>query len=136
MAINHSNSYGSDIGNTENDGRFIERDYSIGGGVTMYSDYEHGFTHERVIEQDKKNFFGKGPRNWTRSDQRIKEDVCEELYDSPYVDASDIEVQVDNGIVTLKGWVNTREEKIEAVHCIEGLIGVKEIRNELMMRNR
>ena len=141
MAIRNSSPYGFDVGNNDNDNRFVEKDYSIGGGVTMYSEFEHGFTHK----DEKRNFvqaklkgehFGKGPKNWTRSDERIKEDVCEALSYNPYVDASDIDLTVQNGVVHLTGWVNSREEKKEAEKCAEGILGVKDLQNELHMRNR
>lgn len=37
---------------------------------------------------------GKGPKGYQRSDERIKEDVCDRLSDDDYLDASDIDVQV------------------------------------------
>ena len=140
MSIRNSNPYGFDVGNTENDNRFVEKDYSIGGGVTMYSEFEHGFTHKdterKTLQVKRGEHFGKGPKNWTRSDERIKEDICEELSYNPYVDASDIELTVQNGVVYLKGWVNSREEKKEAEKCAEGILGVRDLQNELHMRNR
>lgn len=134
MSIQNSNPYGSDVGNTENDNRFIERDYSIGGGVTMYSDFEHGFTHKKELQRSE--HFGKGPKNWTRSDQRILDDVCEALSRNPFVDASDIDVSVKNGVLQFSGWVNDREERREAERCVEGIPGVRDITNDLHMRNR
>ena len=134
MSIRNINPYGFDVGNTENDNRFIERDYSIGGGVTMYSDYEHGFTHKEKAQRGE--HFGKGPKNWIRTDKRILEDVCEALSRNPYVDASDIDVSVKDGIILLSGWVNDREEKREAERCVEGMFGVRDISNQLHMRNR
>ena len=118
------NRYGSDLSSFDDDSRFIERDYSIGGGVTMKrTDLVHGF-------------FGKGPKNWDKSDEKIREEVCETLYVNRYVDASDIEVEVRNAVVFLSGWVNSRDEKKEVQDSLEALCGVKEIRNELHLRNR
>jgi osmotically-inducible protein OsmY len=140
------NRYGFDIGNSDNDSRFIERDYSIGGGVTMErKDVEHGFTHEQENLNDRirgkmgtrrGEHFGKGPRKWRKMDSTIKEEVCEALYYNRYVDATDIEVDVQDGVVHLKGWVDSRDAKREAEHCVEDLVGVHDIRNELHMRNR
>lgn len=78
--------------------------------------------------------FGKGPKNWIRSDERIREEVCEALYESYDVDATDIEVLVAEGVVTLKGTVNSRFAKKEAEDCIDFLRGVKDVRNELKVR--
>src|SRR5207248_398600 len=39
---------------------------------------------------------GRGPRGYQRSDERIREDVCERMCQSGDLDASDIEVRVSN----------------------------------------
>lgn len=75
--------------------------------------------------------YGKGPKNWTWSDTRIKEQVSESLYRDYNVDASDIEVEVNNGVVTLSGTVSDRGTKRSAEECIENLIGVRDVHNRL-----
>lgn len=80
------------------------------------------------------NFSGKGPKGYRRSDDRIREDVCEALFRSHRVDASDIEVTVKEGTVTLKGTVESRNAKREAESCIENLSGVEDVQNELRLR--
>ena len=84
-------------------------------------------------EQDslRENFYGKGPKGWTRSDDRIKDEVCETLYSSYEVDASDIEVQVKEGTVTLIGTVNTRAMKRLAEDLIDDVSGVLDVQNQL-----
>jgi len=77
------------------------------------------------------DFIGKGPKGYRRSDKRIYEDACESLFRNPTVDASDIEVKVEIGIVTLTGKVNGRTDKKEAEHCLEHIRGVIDIQNEL-----
>ncbi|HEY8538933.1 MAG TPA: BON domain-containing protein [Steroidobacteraceae bacterium] len=74
---------------------------------------------------------GRGPRGYKRSDERIREDVCECLTEDDYIDATNIEVQVKDGEVTLSGTVNTREEKRRACDLIEDLPGVKDVHNNL-----
>ena len=78
---------------------------------------------------------GKGPRNYRRSDETIREDANEALYRSSEVDASDIEVFVNAGNVTLKGHVNSREQKKMAEYAVESLAGVKDVFNELRLRS-
>ncbi len=48
---------------------------------------------------------GRGPKGYLRSDSRINEDVHDRLTDHPRLDASDISVSVENGEVTLSGFV-------------------------------
>lgn len=91
-----------------------------------------------VSNQSKPNigYRGLGPRNYRRSDHLIKEDICEALYRSTLVDASDIDVKVENGIVYLQGFVETREQKKEAEACVENLAGVEDIYNELHLQKK
>jgi len=77
------------------------------------------------------SYAGRGPRNYQRSDERIREEVNERLTDDPRVDASDIEVEVRNGEVTLRGRVEERRDKRTAEEVIENLPGVKDVKNEL-----
>lgn len=77
---------------------------------------------------------GKGPKNWRRADATIREDVCEALAWRPDVDASDIEVTVEQGEVTLEGTVRDRHEKRMAEEAAEGVRGVTDVHNRLKLR--
>lgn len=74
---------------------------------------------------------GKGPKGYRRSDDRIREEVCEILTRHGDIDASEIEVQVQDGIVQLTGTVESRQVKRLAEDLIERINGVEDIRNEL-----
>lgn len=80
------------------------------------------------------DYRGRGPRGYRRSDETISEDVSEALYRSSEVDASEIEVSVTSGKVTLKGTVKTREQKKIAESTIEDLAGVEDVYNELRLQ--
>lgn len=77
---------------------------------------------------------GKGPRGYRRSDARILEEVNDRLSDDPSLDASDIEVTVDNGEVTLTGQVTDRWEKRRAEDCADHVSGVSHVQNNLRVR--
>lgn len=79
-------------------------------------------------------FFGKGPKGYRRSDDRIKEEVCETLSRHPRIDASDIEVKVEEACVTLSGTVESKEIKRAAEMAIENLSGVDDVKNELRVK--
>ena len=66
-------------------------------------------------------YAGRGPRGYRHSDERIREDVNERLTDDWRVDAIDIEVSVDNGVVTLAGRVGSRAEKRRAEDIAESV---------------
>jgi hypothetical protein len=74
---------------------------------------------------------GKGPRNYKRSDERIKEEINERLTEDHHVDAVEIEVKVQNGEVTLSGTVNGRSEKRRAEDIAESVSGVTHVENRL-----
>jgi osmotically-inducible protein OsmY len=82
-------------------------------------------------EMRRGRYAGRGPRGYRRSDERIREDVNERLTDDWRVDAIDIEVSVDNGVVTLAGRVASRAEKRRAEDIAESVSGVTDVSNQL-----
>lgn len=78
---------------------------------------------------------GKGPVGYQRSDERLREMICETLADDDQVDASQIEVTVRNGEVTLTGTVEDRRTKREAEECACTVSGVRDVQNQLRVRN-
>jgi len=82
------------------------------------------------------DYRGRGPKGYRRSDETIKEDACEALYRSSGVDATNIEVFVQKGIITLKGFVEDRDQKRMAEAAIEKLSGIDDVYNELRVKNR
>ncbi|MEN0059920.1 MAG: hypothetical protein AAGB31_13860, partial [Bdellovibrio sp.] len=47
-----------------------------------------------MYESERGQFYGRGPRSFKRSDDRVKEEVCEMLTRHSAIDAADIEVEV------------------------------------------
>ncbi len=74
---------------------------------------------------------GKGPVGYQRSDERIRELICESLADDDQLDASRIEVAVKDGDVTLSGNVEGRHAKRHAEDCAWSVSGVRELQNSL-----
>ncbi len=81
----------------------------------------------------KSSYYGRGPKGYRRSDERIREEASETLQRDPYIDASEIEVDVKDGVVTLRGHTEDRRQKRMAEDAIEHLSGVRDVRNELMI---
>jgi hypothetical protein len=77
---------------------------------------------------------GRGPKGYRRSDERILEDVNDRLTEEPRVDASEIQVDVQGGEVTLTGTVGSREERRRAEDVAEGASGVTYVMNNLRVR--
>ncbi|MBA3893082.1 MAG: BON domain-containing protein [Gemmatimonadales bacterium] len=63
--------------------------------------------------------------------QSVREDVNEELTRHPDINASEIDVKVENGEVTLTGKVEDRHQKRLAEDLAERCSGVNDIHNQL-----
>jgi len=74
---------------------------------------------------------GRGPRGYQRSDERIREDVCERMCECGELDASEIEVRVSNAEVTLLGAVRDRQDKRLAEDLTDQVSGVREVHNQI-----
>jgi osmotically-inducible protein OsmY len=74
---------------------------------------------------------GRGPKNYRRPDERIREDVIGRLTQHSMIDATDIEVTVNNGEVTLAGTVESRQMKRWAEDEADCVWGVVDVHNQL-----
>ena len=82
----------------------------------------------------REQYRGRGPKGYRRSDERVKEDVNDRLSDDYYLDASDVEVMVESGEVTLTGTVNSRRDKRRAEDLAESVSGVSNVENRLRVK--
>lgn len=76
---------------------------------------------------------GRGPRGYRRSDDRIRDEVCEFLTEDGLIDASGVEVRVEDGEVTLEGRVESRAQKRRAEDLAEIVLGVVDVHNRLRL---
>lgn len=95
---------------------------------------EEAERRRRMDEYRSGEHRGRGPRGYKRSDERIKEDVNDRLTDDPYLDASDIEVEISNAEVTLSGTVKARLDKRRAEDLAESVSGVSHVQNNIRVR--
>ncbi len=79
--------------------------------------------------------FGKGPRNYIRSDERICEDIVHLFTKDRHLDASFIEVDVVGDEVHLVGFVESRVSKWHAEDLAFEIPGVKIVINQLRVRS-
>lgn len=80
-------------------------------------------------------FRGRGPRNYRRSDERVREEVCDRLTDNEWLDAADVEVSIAAGEVVLTGTVDSRYAKRLAENIAESVAGVTNVQNNLRVHN-
>lgn len=74
---------------------------------------------------------GKGPHGYSRSDERIRDEIFDRLTRHGYVDATRVRVDVKNGEVILSGTVKDKMEKRMAEDTVEAVAGVKNIDNQI-----
>jgi osmotically-inducible protein OsmY len=141
----YSRDYGGGYGREGYGGRYGREGY---GGQGGHGGEERGFWErasdevaswfgdegaERRRQQDHR---GRGPKGYRRSDERIRDDVSDRLSDDPFVDASEIEVSVQNGEVTLSGTVDSRNARRRAEDLVENVSGVTHVQNNLRVRQQ
>lgn len=68
------------------------------------------------------------------SDMRLRQDILDEFEYEPSIDAANIGVTVENGIVTLTGHVHSYAEKHAAEHVAQRVKGVRAIAEEIVVR--
>jgi osmotically-inducible protein OsmY len=95
---------------------------------------DRGAEHRRHEDELQAGHRGRGPKSYKRSDARIQEDVNDRLTEDPWLDATDIEVSVSNGDITLTGMVLSREDKRRAEQVAERVSGVGDVQNNLRLR--
>jgi hypothetical protein len=82
-------------------------------------------------------YSGIGPDNYTRSSERLREDIIQRLTQHGEINAANINVEVnDNCEVTLTGEVDNRQAKRMAEDVAESVWGVNDIHNQIRVRGK
>ncbi|HEX6960350.1 MAG TPA: BON domain-containing protein [Lacipirellula sp.] len=119
-------------------GAYSEGSSDIGRGIASAFGYgeqaayrQAGYGRQGAMAQPGGGFRGRGPKGYQRSDERINDEVCQYLCDDDYIDASDVEVTVSAGEVTLTGTVPDRQSRRRAEDLAEQISGVQHVQNNL-----
>ncbi len=75
---------------------------------------------------------GLGPKGYSRSDERIREDICDELTRRSDIDPSRLTVRVENGDVTLEGTVRDLGTRRVVDEVASRCVGVNQVHNQLV----
>jgi hypothetical protein len=105
-------------------------DYGLRNAYYYYPDDDDAYWLARRGRRTGKHR-NRGPRNYRRSDSRIAEDINDRLTVCDDLDATDVEVHVDQGRVLLDGFVVSRFEKRLAEAIADGVAGVADVENRL-----
>lgn len=74
---------------------------------------------------------GQRPHLHRRSDDKIHEEIWELLTNNADLDASEVELHVEGGEVTLTGTVDSRDAKWLTEDLVNSVTGVREVNNRL-----
>jgi osmotically-inducible protein OsmY len=123
--------YGSDrfVGYAEErfgEGAAAER---YGGYGQAYGGGHGGEKYEEAASR------ARPPRGYRRSDERIRDEVYERLAHQDWIDAEDVEVRCEDGVVTLTGTVERRRDRRVAEDLAHEVRGVHDVMNELRARS-
>ena len=143
---------GYDYGRDDYDERFEGRDDVRGGRgrgrdergwwnraadeVMSWFGDEEATRRRRIEARGEGRNRGLGPKNYRRSDERIRDDINDRLTDNDWLDASDVEVVVISSEVTLSGTVDSRYAKRIAEDIAESVTGVSNVQNNLRVQSR
>ncbi len=106
--------------------------YGLGRGGQRGEEQRESFGSQgESFDSRLGRFFGKGPKGYQRSDERIKEEISDRLEEHGDIDASEITVMVAVGEVTLEGTVPDRWMKRLAEDVAEDTAGVKQVHNRV-----
>ena len=113
--------------------------YGQGSGQSLPSQQDrHGQQGRQGFESGlgmRSSHRGLGPKNYTRSDERIREDLNERLTDADDIDARGLTVEVSNGVATLTGTVEQRWMKHRAEDLAESCSGVRDVNNQIRVQS-
>ena len=102
------------------------------GSTTLGNWDDHEVRKGGLKQQEKPPVEASG--SFRRDDTVVYEDVWEALYQNKDVHTGEVEVNVSEGTVTLRGVIDTRLGRRLAASTIQALPGVLEVKNELWIR--
>jgi len=138
----HGQGYGGGVGPTDYregfggeayGGGMQGADYarSFGGRGEDFGGDDRNWLDQRADERSQGPHRGRGPRGWSRQDERIREEVCERLLQDRLLDARGVEVTVQDGVVSLTGEVPGASDAAHAEMLARQAPGVVDVRSEL-----
>lgn len=75
-----------------------------------------------------------GPKGYQRSDERMREQICDQLMHRGYLDSSDVTVEVSSARVVLDGTVPERWMKHAMENLADACPGIQDVENRIRVR--
>ncbi|MCC6909671.1 MAG: BON domain-containing protein [Phycisphaerales bacterium] len=119
-------------GGFEGTGRRESGSYAGMGGIGGVSGFGQS---QRGSDGDSgRRRYGKPPKNFQRSSDRIRDDIAERLMSEPGIDASDVDIRMQERNVVLEGTVPDRWMKRYIEDVAEEVMGVEDVENHIRVK--
>jgi hypothetical protein len=102
-----------------------------GYGQSGYGRSGYGESAFYGLGRQQQRRYPQGPKGYTRSDERLREDISERLMQAYDIDSSEVTVQVQGGKVVLEGTVPTRYMKHAIEDIADSAPGVQDVDNRV-----
>ncbi len=89
-----------------------------------------------MVRRDFEHGFGGYQKKDNKEDENLVKEVSKCLGENKLIDLSEVELSVKDKVIYLKGWVNSREEKLEVLKTAFQVNGVEDVQLQLFVRNR
>jgi osmotically-inducible protein OsmY len=112
-----------------------ERSAYSGGGGGRGRSYtgQDVYGYEGALQEVRRR---RGPKGYRRSDERVRDELCERLIQADYVDPDRISVDVQDGRVILEGTVPQRSMRYALEDLAMDVLGVEDVDNRLRVERR
>lgn len=128
----HSGGFGNQTGFYNDRGREARYNASDRGWLERAGDeVASWFGDDDAAARRDIDHRGRGPKNYQRSDDKIREDVSERMFHDPRLDASNVELSIADGEVTLDGTVDSKHAKRRAEDLVDSVAGIGHVQNNL-----
>jgi osmotically-inducible protein OsmY len=83
----------------------------------------------------KNNAIGANSYSYNPTDEELSEELCELLFNEPNIDASHIDLEVQDGLVNIKGSAPNLKMKQLAEKVIQSFPGVNQVINSIVINS-
>ncbi|HWI14247.1 MAG TPA: BON domain-containing protein [Burkholderiales bacterium] len=107
-----------------------------GWGGTRYGGESEGAQQAAFLAENPSQVRARNrmPHSYKRSDERVREDICERISADPRIDASDVSVEVRDGRVVLEGRVPERRMRYIIEDIAAECLRANDVDNRIAVR--
>lgn len=111
------------------------REHAVGGASAHFHADDLGRGGYRRDWREGEDSSERGLRSYQKQEDRIRMEIHQALTEHPGIDAANIDISIDSGVVVLRGIIDDRRQRCLALKLAEEVPGVREVRNELKIES-